>query len=115
GAAGQPDRTLARERHARAVPRSDRSVLPAGRTDPDALEGVHRRGGGLECDRWFLRRARSARGRVPVIGRGPDVTFTVDDASVVPFAAVPMLAFRLKAKASTPVQQIHSIALRCQI
>jgi hypothetical protein len=50
-----------------------------------------------------------------VIGRGPDVTFTVDEASVVPFAAVPMVAFLLKAKASTPEQQIHSIALRCQI
>jgi len=49
-----------------------------------------------------------------VIGRGPDVSFVVDDASVVPFAAVPMLAFRLKVTAS-PERAIHSIALRCQI
>jgi len=50
-----------------------------------------------------------------VIGRGPDVSFVVEDASVVQFAAVPMLAFRLKVTASTPDRAIHSIALRCQI
>ena len=50
-----------------------------------------------------------------MISRGPDVNFVVDNASVAPFAAVPMLAFRLKVTASTPDWSIHSIALRCQI
>jgi len=56
-----------------------------------------------------------ARGRETVIGNTPDLTFVVDDASVVPFAAVPMLAFRLRAGTSNPDERIHSIALRCQI
>lgn len=45
----------------------------------------------------------------------PDLTFKVDSASVVPFAAVPMLAFQLQIKNSVPNEAIHTVALRCQI
>ena len=45
----------------------------------------------------------------------PDLNFQVRSASVVPFAAVPMLAFQLQIKNSVPDEAIHTIALRCQI
>ncbi len=45
----------------------------------------------------------------------PDLTFKIDSASVVPFAAVPMIAFQLQIKNSVPDEAIHTIALRCQI
>ncbi len=45
----------------------------------------------------------------------PDLTFKIDSASVVPFAAAPMLAFKLHIKNSVPDEAIHTIALRCQI
>ena len=45
----------------------------------------------------------------------PDLSFTIDSASVVPFAAVPMLAFQLGINNSVPGEAIHTIALRCQI
>ncbi len=45
----------------------------------------------------------------------PDLTFRIDSASAVPFAAVPMLAFKLHIKNSVPDEAIHTIALRCQI
>lgn len=45
----------------------------------------------------------------------PDLTFQIDSASVVPFAAVPMIAFQLHIKNSAPDEAIHTIALRCQI
>ncbi len=45
----------------------------------------------------------------------PDLSFTIDSASVVPFAAVPMLAFQLLIKNAAPDEVIHTVALRCQI
>ena len=45
----------------------------------------------------------------------PDLTFRVDSASVVPFAAVPMVAFKLHILNSAACESIHTIALRCQI
>jgi hypothetical protein len=45
----------------------------------------------------------------------PDLTFKIDNASVVSFAAVPMLAFKLQIKNSVPDEAIHTVALRCQI
>lgn len=45
----------------------------------------------------------------------PDLAFEIDSASVVPFAAVPMIAFQLRVKNSVPDEAIHTIALRCQI
>lgn len=45
----------------------------------------------------------------------PDLAFKIDSASVVPFAAAPMLAFKLHIKNSVPDEAIHTIALRCQI
>ena len=43
-----------------------------------------------------------------------DISFTVLDARVEPYAAVPTLVFRLRAEASDG-EPIHTIALRCQI
>jgi hypothetical protein len=45
----------------------------------------------------------------------PDLSFKVESASVVPFAAVPMIAFQLKIKNAMTDEKIHTIALRCQI
>lgn len=45
----------------------------------------------------------------------PELTFRIDSASVVEFAAVPMVAFQLHIKNSTPDESIHTVALRCQI
>ena len=45
----------------------------------------------------------------------PDLSFKVESASVVPFAAVPMIAFQLKIKNASADEKIHTIALRCQI
>src|SRR6202035_4102324 len=45
----------------------------------------------------------------------PDLAFQIDSASVVPFAAAPMLAFQLHIKDREPNEAIHTIALRCQI
>ena len=45
----------------------------------------------------------------------PDLTFRIDSASVVPFAAVPMIAFQLQMKNRVPHEAIHTVALRCQI
>ena len=45
----------------------------------------------------------------------PDLSFQIDSASVVPFAAVPMIAFQLQIKNSAADEAIHTIALRCQI
>jgi hypothetical protein len=45
----------------------------------------------------------------------PDLSFQVDSASVVPFAAVPMLGFRLQIRNANAGENIHTIALRCQI
>ena len=45
----------------------------------------------------------------------PDLTFQIESASVVPFAAVPMVAFQLRIKNRVPGEAIHTVALRCQI
>ena len=45
----------------------------------------------------------------------PDLRFKIESASVVPFAAVPMLAFQLQIDNAAAGEQIHTIALRCQI
>ena len=44
-----------------------------------------------------------------------DLTFAVEGAQVVPFAAVPTLAFHLHVKSAASSAPIESIALRCQI
>jgi hypothetical protein len=45
----------------------------------------------------------------------PDLRFQIESANVVPFAAVPMLAFQLQIKNAMADERIHTIALRCQI
>jgi Family of unknown function (DUF6084) len=46
----------------------------------------------------------------------PDLTFQVDEAAPVPFAASPHLAFKLRiTDADTPAVSIPAVALRCQI
>ena len=45
----------------------------------------------------------------------PDLSFKVDGVTVVPFAAVPMLAFKIEIKNSRTSERIHTVALRCQI
>lgn len=45
----------------------------------------------------------------------PDLQFKIESAESVPFAAVPMLAFRLRVENSSRAEAIHSIALRAQI
>ena len=43
------------------------------------------------------------------------LTFSVSGARAIPFAASPVIAFQVEARNSEPDQEIHSIALRCQI
>ncbi len=45
----------------------------------------------------------------------PELSFQIESASVVPFAALPMLAFQLRINNATPGEIIHTVALRCQI
>jgi hypothetical protein len=45
----------------------------------------------------------------------PDLDFRVESAAVVPFAAVPLLAFRLAVTNAKAGETIFSVALRCQI
>ena len=45
----------------------------------------------------------------------PDLQFKIKSAESVPFAAVPMLAFRLRVEGNSPGEAIHSIALHAQI
>ena len=45
----------------------------------------------------------------------PDLSFQIEGASVLPFAAAPTLAFRLKVSNALANETIHTIALRCQI
>jgi len=45
----------------------------------------------------------------------PDLSFQIEAASVVPFAATPTLAFKLQIKNAAVNETIHTIALRCQI
>jgi hypothetical protein len=45
----------------------------------------------------------------------PDLTITVENASAVPFAASPIIAFRLRVANANPDETIHTVVLRCQI
>ncbi len=45
----------------------------------------------------------------------PELSFQIEGASMVPFAAAPTLAFQLRIKNAAADESIHTIALRCQI
>ena len=45
----------------------------------------------------------------------PDLTFSISGAETIPFAAAPMISFRLQVGNSPASEKIHSIALRTQI
>lgn len=45
----------------------------------------------------------------------PDLSFRIEDATVVPFAAAPTLAFKLRIENAIGNEMIHTVALRCQI
>jgi hypothetical protein len=45
----------------------------------------------------------------------PDLAFQVERADVVPFAASPTVAFRLRVANQPEAERIHTVALRCQI
>jgi hypothetical protein len=45
----------------------------------------------------------------------PDLSFQVEGAEAVPFAASPLLAFKLRVTNADALEQIQTIALRCQI
>lgn len=45
----------------------------------------------------------------------PELSFHIESASPVPFAALPMLAFQLRINNAVDGENIHTIALHCQI
>jgi hypothetical protein len=45
----------------------------------------------------------------------PDLTFRVDGAEAIPFAASPLIAFQLRIENAIPGEAIHTVALRAQI
>jgi len=45
----------------------------------------------------------------------PDLTITVERAEAVPFAAAPMIGFRLRVSNNEPAEVVHSVVLRCQV
>ena len=45
----------------------------------------------------------------------PDLSFSVDGAEAVSFAAAPLLSFKLRIRNSNEAEHVQSIALRCQI
>ncbi len=45
----------------------------------------------------------------------PDLSITVEKAEVVPFAASPTLAFKLRVVNASQAETIHTVVLRCQI
>jgi len=45
----------------------------------------------------------------------PDLSIIVEKAEPVPFAAAPVLAFKLRIANADPTQTIHTVVLRCQI
>jgi hypothetical protein len=45
----------------------------------------------------------------------PDLKFTIEGAHTVPFAALPLVALKLRVENAVPRETIHSIALRAQI
>jgi hypothetical protein len=45
----------------------------------------------------------------------PDLRIQIPEDKVVPFCAVPTIAFQLQIENTKPTEEIHTIALRCQI
>lgn len=45
----------------------------------------------------------------------PDLSFIIEEAAVVPFAAAPTLAFKLRIENTIAGETVHTVALRCQI
>lgn len=45
----------------------------------------------------------------------PDLSFQVESAEAVPYAAAPLLAFKLRVTNSPADEIVHSVALRCQV
>ena len=45
----------------------------------------------------------------------PELNFQIEGAEVVPHAASPLLAFKLRLTTAHPEETIHTVALRCQI
>jgi hypothetical protein len=45
----------------------------------------------------------------------PDLSFAVESAEATPFAAAPLLTFKLLVRNRDPEEAIHSVALRCQV
>jgi Family of unknown function (DUF6084) len=45
----------------------------------------------------------------------PDLAFRVDSASVVPFAATPLLSFAVQVANTPATERIHAVVLRCQL
>jgi hypothetical protein len=45
----------------------------------------------------------------------PNLSFRIEGAHIVPFAAAPTLAFKVRIENANPDEMIHTIALRCQI
>jgi hypothetical protein len=45
----------------------------------------------------------------------PDLSFQIEGVSVVPFAAIPTLAFKMQIRNAADDEAIHTVALRCQI
>lgn len=45
----------------------------------------------------------------------PDLSFSVESAAAVPFAAAPAIALKLRVTNADPAEAIHTVVLRCQI
>ncbi|MGH7867433.1 MAG: DUF6084 family protein, partial [Candidatus Dormibacteraceae bacterium] len=45
----------------------------------------------------------------------PDLQFQIEGVEVVPYAAAPLLAFKLRITSLPPDQVIHTLSLRCQV
>jgi hypothetical protein len=45
----------------------------------------------------------------------PDLSFKIDEATAISFAAAPTLAFKLRIENANASETIHTVALRCQI
>ncbi len=45
----------------------------------------------------------------------PNLSFSVESAEAIPFAAAPTIAFKLRIANADPEQKIHTVVLRCQI
>jgi hypothetical protein len=45
----------------------------------------------------------------------PDLSFRIEDATAISFAAAPTLALKLRIENANPAEPIHTVALRCQI